>query len=68
LTEMANGDLKVGATRADMKAYQELNAGLPDPYPAAKVRVDEGHPSRSPHSQVPHGHVGNVDHIPIKDP
>src|SRR5690606_726816 len=46
LTDMAKGDKKLGATRADMKAYQDLNKELPDPYPAAKVRVDEGHPGR----------------------
>lgn len=65
---MAKGDKKTGATRGDMKAYEDLNKELPDPYPAGKVRVDEGHPGRAPHSQVPHGHVGKVDHIPIKDP
>ena len=46
-----------------MKAYEELNGELPDPYPGAKVRVDKGHPGRAPH-----GHVGQVDHIPITDP
>jgi len=65
---MAKSDKMKGATREDMKAYQELNDELPDPIPANKVRVDEGHPNRGPHAQVPHGHVDNVDYIPITDP
>jgi RHS repeat-associated protein len=68
LIEMAKSDKMKGATREDMKAYQELNDELPDPIPANKVRVDEGHPNRGPHAQVPHGHVDNVDYIPITDP
>ena len=67
LVDMAQADAKVGVTRADMATYQELNHNLPDPFPSNKVRVDEGHPGRSTHSQQPHGHVGPVDHIPIKD-
>jgi RHS repeat-associated protein len=68
LVDMAKIDERKGVRRSDMDAYQDLNAGLPDPFPADKVRIDEGHPSRRPHSQVPHGHVGPVDHIPIVDP
>ena len=68
LVEMANMDKRVGATRADMRAYQDLNASLPDPFPQNKVRVDEGHPNRGPHAQRPHGHVGPVDYIQILDP
>jgi hypothetical protein len=67
LLDMAKADKRAGATRADMKAYQELNNELPDPFPSNKVRVDEGHLRGAPHSQVPHGHVGSVDHIPILD-
>ena len=68
LVDMAKADKKTGVTRADMKAYQELNKGLKDPFPANKVRTDEGHLRGAPHSQVPHGHVGPVDHIPVLDP
>jgi RHS repeat-associated protein len=68
LVDMAKADKKRGVSRGDMDAYQDLNAGLPDPFTANRVRIDEGHPSRSPHSQVPHGHVGPVDHIPIVNP
>lgn len=67
LVDMAKADAKSGATRADMKAYQELNDQLPDRFPSNKVRIDEGHPTRGSHSQKPHGHVGPVNHIPIKD-
>jgi hypothetical protein len=67
LVEMAKGDKRTGVTLADMDAYSELNKMLPDPFPSSKVRVDAGHPGRSPSSQKPHGHVGPVDHIPIKD-
>lgn len=65
LVEMAKADKRKGVTLGDMKAYQELNQSLPDPFPSSKVRVDPGHLSRSPHSRKPHGHVGPVDHIPI---
>lgn len=65
---MAKADARKGMTRADAEAYKQLNKELSDPFPANKVRIDEGHPSRSLHSQVPHGHVGPVDHIPITDP
>lgn len=73
LVEMAKADKKAGGvTRADMKAYEELNQGLPDPFPADIVRGPEVHPLQSPGSkpgprQEPHGHVGPVDHIPIRD-
>jgi hypothetical protein len=50
-----------------MEAYKDLNKQLPDPFPDRKVRVDAGHSGGSPHSQVPHGHVGPVDHLPVKD-
>jgi hypothetical protein len=65
---MAKADKRVGVTRGDMRAYEDLNKGLRDPFPANKVRVDEGHLGGATHSQVPHGHVGPVDHIPIVDP
>jgi hypothetical protein len=61
-----------GITPGDMKAYQDLNKGLPDPFPADKVRGPERHPLRTPESrpgpgQERHGHVGPVNHIPIKN-
>ncbi|MBU1357721.1 MAG: hypothetical protein KJ901_03050, partial [Gammaproteobacteria bacterium] len=68
LVDMAKADRKAGVTRSDMRAYEELNRMLPDPFPANKVRLDEGHVGGAPHSQVPHGHVGPVDHIPIRNP
>jgi RHS repeat-associated protein len=68
LVDMAKADKRTGVTRDDMKAYEDLNKELPDPFPAKKVRLDEGHLGGAPHSQVPHGHVGPVDHIPIVDP
>lgn len=49
-----------------MDAYKELNRELPDPFPENRVRLDPGHTSGGPHSQVSHGHVGPVKHIPIK--
>lgn len=54
--------------RADMKAYEDLNKSLPAPFASNKVRLDEGHLRGESHSQVPHGHVGPVDHITIMDP
>jgi RHS repeat-associated protein len=68
LLDMAKADRRRGVTRADMDAYDELNKGLPDPFPLTKVRIEEGHLTGGPHSRVPHGHVGSVDHIPIVDP
>ncbi len=68
LVAMAKADKKNGITRADMDAYRELNRQLPDPFPGNMVRLDPGHSGRGPHAQVPHGHVGPVDHIPILDP
>lgn len=68
LVEMAKTDKTTGVTREDMKAYEDLNKELPDPFPPNRVRVDEGHPGRSPHAEKPHGHVGPVDYIPIKNP
>ncbi|PRH81414.1 hypothetical protein C6N40_12900 [Arenimonas caeni] len=67
LVEMAKADKRTGMTEADMKAYQELNSELPDPFPPEKVRGPEAHDSGAPSSQEPHGHVGPVDHIPIRD-
>ncbi len=68
LTEMAKMDKKTGGiTEGDMDAYKQLNKELPDPYPSNKVRGPESHPSaKAPTSQQPHGHVGPVDHIPVK--
>jgi RHS repeat-associated protein len=67
LLDMAKMDKRKGMTRADMQAYKDLNKGLSDPLPTAKVRGPEAHPGGGPASQVPHGHVGPVDHIPITD-
>ena len=71
LVDMAKKDKKTGMTSGDMQAYKDLNKGLPDPFPANKVRGPEVHPPRTPNSppgpgQKPHGHVGPVKHIPIK--
>lgn len=68
LVDMAQADKRAGVTRADMKAYEDLNKGLPDPFPDGKVRTDLGHSSGGPQSRVPHGHVGPINHIPILDP
>jgi RHS repeat-associated protein len=68
LVDMAKGDKKSGMTSSDMKAYKDLNKQLPDPFPTNKVRGPEAHSSGAPSSHAPHGHVGPVDHIPIKDP
>jgi hypothetical protein len=66
LVDMAQADRRVGITEADMQAYKDLNRTLPDPFPEDAVRGPEMHSSRSPHSRKPHGHVGPVDHIPIR--
>jgi hypothetical protein len=74
LVEMAKGDKAAGGvTPEDMEAYKELNAqaganGFTDP---GAVRGPEVHPLRTPQStlgpgQEPHGHVGPVDHIPVR--
>lgn len=68
LVEMAKGDKKTGMTSGDMNAYKDLNKKLPDPFPTDKVHGPEAHSSGAPSSRAPHGHVGPVDHIPIKDP
>ena len=70
LVEMAKRDKRTGMTNGDMQAYKNLNKGLPDPFPANKVRGPEIHSPRTPNSppgpgQQPHGHVGPVNHIPI---
>lgn len=62
---MAKGDADTGISEGDMEAYKELNKGLPDPFPENKVRGPEVHPDRS-FGKYPHGHVGPVNHIPIK--
>lgn len=67
LVEMANGDKKTGITPGDMKAYKDLNKELPDPFPSNKVRGPEAHSSGAPSSQSPHGHVGPVNHIPVRE-
>ena len=64
---MAERDEKVGISKSDMDAYQDLNKGLPDPFPSDMVRIDSGHKGRGVHSQAPHGHVGPVNQIPIDD-
>ncbi len=50
-----------------MQAYKDLNSELADPFPSNRVRGPDSHPSaKSESSQQDHGHVGPVDHIPIK--
>ena len=67
LTDMAKQDKRTGITESDMQAYRELNEELPDAYPTNKMRGPESHPkAKSPSSQKPHGHVGPVNHIPVK--
>jgi|CXWL01.1.fsa_nt_gi RHS repeat-associated protein len=66
LVDMAKSDKRKGISQADMDAYKELNKGLPDPFPPDQVRGDPGHNAGAPHSRVPYGHVGPVNHIPIK--
>ena len=71
---MAKADKQAGGiTEADMEAYKQLNAeagpnGFTEPN---AVRGPEVHPLRTPEStpgpgQQPHGHVGEVGHIPVK--
>jgi hypothetical protein len=73
LVDMAKADKKAGGmSSTDLDAYKELNRGLPDPFAGKQVRGPETHPLRTPSSkpgpgQQPHGHVGPVDHIPIKE-
>ncbi|MEI8327127.1 MAG: RHS repeat-associated core domain-containing protein, partial [Betaproteobacteria bacterium] len=66
LVEMAKADKKAGMSSADMKAYQELNKGLKDPFPRDKVRQDQGG-SAVYDGNAGHGHVGPVNHIKIDD-
>jgi hypothetical protein len=68
LVDMAKMDKRKGITPADMKAYKDLNRGLPDPFPTNQVRGPEAHGSGGAHSRQPHGHVGPVHHIPIVVP
>ena len=68
LVAMAKADKLRGLTRADMEAYRDLNKSLTDPFPLELVRTDAGHSRGAPTSQVPHGRVGPVNHIPIVDP
>jgi len=65
LVDMAKQDKKRGITADDMQAYKDLNKELPDPFPSNKVRGPEAHSGR-PYGKEPHGHVGPVNHIPIK--
>ncbi|MBU1359645.1 MAG: hypothetical protein KKC85_22020 [Gammaproteobacteria bacterium] len=67
LVEMARADKKSGMTAADMQAYKDLNRQLADPFPTNKVRGPEMHSSGAESSRSPHGHVGPVNHIPIRD-
>jgi hypothetical protein len=72
LVDMAKADKRTGISRGDMKAYKELNEELPDPFLPDNVRGPEVHPLRTPESrpgpgQSPHGHVGPVHHIPVKE-
>jgi hypothetical protein len=62
---MAKRDKKSGGISADdMQAYKDLNKELPDAFPNNQVRGPERHPDRK--YKEWHGHVGPVDHIPIK--
>jgi hypothetical protein len=65
LVDMARKDKKTGMTSGDMQAYKDLNKDLPDPFPSDRVRGPEAHAGRG-HGSKPHGHVGPVNHIPIK--
>ncbi|MFQ3867074.1 RHS repeat-associated core domain-containing protein, partial [Leptospira kirschneri] len=65
LVEMAKKDKEKGITKDDMKAYKDLNKELSDPSPTNKVRGPEKHEGRN--YKGLHGHVGPVDHIPVKD-
>ena len=67
LVDMAKADKKGGITSADMEAYKQLNKGLLDPFPTNKIRGPEMHLNRGENSQQPHGHVGPVNHIPIRN-
>lgn len=68
---MAQADKRAGGISPDdMQAYEDLDKGLPDPFPGNQVRGPEAHAPRTPQStpgpgQQVHGHVGPVDHIPI---
>lgn len=53
-----------GITEDDMQAYKDLNKQLSDPFPQNRVRGPEIHPNRK--FNIRHGHIGPVDHIPIK--
>lgn len=67
LVDMAKADKrKGGMSEGDMQAYKDLNKELSDPFPSNSVRGPESHSSGNPISQSPHGHVGPVNHIPIK--
>lgn len=74
LVEMAKKDKQKGGISAgDMEAYKQLNteAGAKGFTAPGAVRGPEVHPLRSKNStpgpgQELHGHVGPVDHIPIK--
>ncbi len=73
LVDMAKADKKAGGISPDdMDAYKELNQGLKDPFPVGEVRGPEKHPPRRAESkpgpgQERHGHVGPVEHIPVKE-
>lgn len=66
LVDMAKGDKVKGISEEDMDAYKDLNRELGDKgFPENRVRGPETHPGRT-HGGKPHGHVGPVNHIPIK--
>jgi hypothetical protein len=66
LEAMARLDKRKGVTKQDLEAYKELNRQLPDPFRERLVRGPEKHLGGAPHSREWHGHVGPVDHIPIR--
>lgn|GEM_PF-2438904 len=68
LVEMAKSDKKTGMTSGDMQAYKDLNKELPDPFLTKQIHGPETHKFGAPTSRQPHGHVGPVKHIPIRDP
>ncbi|KCZ63019.1 hypothetical protein [Hyphomonas atlantica] len=65
LVDMAQADKRTGMSSSDMQAYKELNRELPNPFPRDKVRGPERHLDRN--YKEWHGHVGPINHIPIKD-
>lgn len=66
LVDMAELDQRLGITADDMQAYHDLNSQIQGGVPSGSVYGPEEHDYGGPHSRAPHGHVGPVDHIPIR--